>query len=158
MADFGSSKNPNSKLFIEQKGLSKQSKKRNKFCPISDEMELRAFFLSPSLLFLFLFFASFFKRERKRGKGRAMATKKYTEFRLIQKSISWQYFQFLTVILTVWLRLRAYIFCSRIFLLHISCVRTRILSTIIFTCARVNIILIFNAKNISEIMIFILGI
>ena len=46
MADFGSSKNPNSKLFIEQKGLSKQSRKRNKFCPKNDKIELRVFFCS----------------------------------------------------------------------------------------------------------------
>ena len=40
-------------------------------------------FWSLLLPFLFLFYASFSQRERKRGKGRVMSTKKCTEFRFI---------------------------------------------------------------------------
>ena len=42
---------------------------------IRDETELRAFFLSPLLEFLYFFYAFFSKRERKRGKERVMAKK-----------------------------------------------------------------------------------
>ena len=50
---------------------------------VYDETEFRAFFLSPLLPFLFIICLYFLEGERKRGKGRLMATDKCTEFRFI---------------------------------------------------------------------------